>query len=74
MFYSAEKVTSWHIGITQSALRTKRKHHICAKPLMLLSMPIFGRHAEAEKIWVRGQPQRLLQDSFRIRVHAQSGY
>jgi hypothetical protein len=70
MFLDAEKVVSWSVGRSQYGSTPRRKLRSMRKPVLLLSMPVFGRHAEVEKVWVRGQPQRVFLSSFRVRVEA----
>jgi hypothetical protein len=70
MFLEAEKVVSWSVWRTRYVATPHRKLRLKRKPVLLLSMPVFGRHAEVEKVWVRGQPQRVFLSSFRVRVEA----
>jgi hypothetical protein len=70
MFLDAEKVVSWSVGRSHYESVPRRKLRLRRRPLLLLSMPVFGRHAEVEKVWVRGQPQRVFLSSFRVRVEA----
>ncbi len=67
MFLTSERLVPWRIGMVPIA----KTHHKWLKyqrrGTLLLSLPVFGKGAESEKVWIRGEPLRVFCNSFRMR-------